>query len=103
MAEYIERRALFNRLADYWNIPRDWDGGIAQPCEDALTIIEDFPAADVEPVRHGRWIKTVQENGCAEWTEFECCVCGAVFDGNERLFDEWKGCPVCLTRMDLEE
>lgn len=50
MAEYIERRALFNRLADYWNIPRDWDGGIAQPCEDAFTIIEDFPAADVVEV-----------------------------------------------------
>lgn len=47
MAEYIDRRALFNRLADYWNIPHDWDGGIVQPCEDALCFIEDAPEADV--------------------------------------------------------
>ena len=50
MAEYIERRRLFNALADYWNIPHDWDGGIAQPCEDALTFIEDAPEEDVVPV-----------------------------------------------------
>ena len=67
----------------------------------AMKIIR-HPAADVALVRHGRWIETVQENGCAEWTEFRCSVCGAVFDGNEWLFDEWKGYPVCLTRMDGE-
>jgi hypothetical protein len=98
MAEYIERRALFNRLADYWNIPRDWDGGIAQPCEDAFTIIEDFPAADVEPVRHARWE--------ARGDVFGFVRCSACKDCN--IYDEWQDgkkwshCPHCGARMDLE-
>ena len=53
-----------------------------------------------EPVRRGRWIKTEQENACAMWTDFKCPVCDTIFDGNDWKFDEWKGCPVCLTRLD---
>lgn len=63
-------------------------------------FIDKQPTIDAAPVVHGQWIKTVQENGCTEWTEFRCSVCGAVFDGNDWLFSEWRGCPLCLTRMD---
>ena len=95
MAEYIDRRRLFNALADYWNIPRDWDGGIAQPCEDALAFIEDAPAADVAPVVHGEWIPFHSEAGgdiqyCSACdvgyphrTDF-CPNCGAKMDGERK-------------------
>ena len=71
------------------------------PCN-GYNEIKRLPAEDIIPVVHGKWIRTVQENGCAEWTEFRCSVCGAVFDGNDYLFSEWRGCPVCLSRMDGE-
>ena len=75
-----------------------------QPLRDfykcVMKLIANAQTIDAVPVVHGKWIKTVQENGCAEWTEFRCSVCGAVFDGNDWLFSDWKGCPVCLARMD---
>ena len=92
--EYIEREAL--RLAIFntcWRSFADVDT--------AYDMADRIPAADVAPVRHGRWIKTIRENGCAEWTDFTCSVCGCVFDGNSWLFSEWKGCPVCLAKMEL--
>ena len=55
---------------------------------------------EAELVRHGRWIKTERENACAMWTDFKCPVCGTIFDGNDWMFEKWKGCPVCLTRLD---
>ena len=45
--------------------------------------------ADVVPVRHGRWVK---ENGYVE-----CSECNTI--GSK----QWKCCPVCTARMDLEE
>lgn len=32
--------------------------------DDVISDIEDFPAADVEPVRHGRWVWTDDGNRC---------------------------------------
>lgn len=48
-----------------------------------------FPAADVAPVRRGRWI---QGNGYVECSE--CHTIGS---------PHWKCCQVCTARMDLEE
>ena len=90
MVEYIERtKALM--IVDLFHGPRH-----------AYHQIRNLPTADVVPVVHGRWIVTEQENGCAVWNDYTCSVCGSVFDGNDWLFDEWKGCPVCLARMDGE-
>lgn len=50
--------------------------------------IARFPTADVEPVRHGRWLpnKITASSKCSE--------CGRVFA------DETPCCPNCGTRMD---
>ena len=98
MAEYIERRQLFNALADYWKIPLDWDGGIAQPCEDALAFIENAPEEDVAPVVHGRWIERKSfhaEGGMSAM----CSVCrkDVQYLGNPLHY-----CPNCGARMDGE-
>lgn len=106
MAEYIERRRLFNALADYWKIPLDWDGGIAQPCEDALAFIENAPEEDVAPVVHGRWddchfvkvdcpksgFPTVKCSNC------EIAFCDLI---NNHHF-MYHYCPNCGARMDGE-
>ena len=44
MAEYIEREAVLNILASK-NAP--WDG---------YQKVSELPIADVQPVKHGRWI-----------------------------------------------
>lgn len=94
MAEYIEREKLSAKI--------DWDNDIEK-----WTINDDdlcsIPAADVAPVRHGRWImwggklhcpncedlaplKRGWEDGCTtyEYTASRYCPnCGVKMDGGE--------------------
>ena len=77
MYEYIERKAIRDALYD----------------ADAITmsgvkILNQFPVADIAPVRHGRWIEhedgvfTCSECGNAESNEsYFCRYCGAKMDG----------------------
>ena len=84
-------------------------GIIAEAYEDLASELEDFPAADVAPVRHGRWeeadwvepdysgfelIRTPK----AAWRCSRCCNCFK----KELL---WKDnyCPNCGARMDGAE
>ena len=77
MAEYIERQAL---LAEYDRVHVGPPGG-------ARKLIEEAPAADVVPVVHGRWVWHL-----GEWVS--CSECHTIGS------PQWKGCPVCLARMD---
>ena len=61
MYEYIERKAIRDALYD----------------ADAITmsgvkILNQFPAADVAPVRHGRWLHTEEPLG---WKDVDCMEC----------------------------
>ena len=79
MAEYIERKALRDALYD----------------ADAITmsgvkILNQFPVAEVTPVRHGRWLPQVVL-GQKAWDCSECKTLGS---------PHWKWCPVCGAKMD---
>lgn len=81
MAEYIERAALLKKLITCGAI-----------CEFGECLIKRFPAADVAPVVHGRWINAgrgikacsncnhgIKEHmACAN---HYCPNCGAKMDG----------------------
>ncbi len=61
MAEFMEREALLNEIR------------MASTLKECVTIVRRFPAADVAPVRHGRW--ELLRKG--DWTSvFVCSVCG---------------------------
>lgn len=97
MDEYIKREAAIDAVLDvYYDIPDiDLSG------EKFEAAILKIPAADVEPVRHGRWIK--ESDGGTR-----CSVC------NKRVRDVTGGwdepvdlsdmpyCPKCGARMDEE-
>ena len=79
MAEYIEREALRDALYD----------------ADAITmsgvkILNQFPGADVAPVRHGRWI--------ASHDEF--CACSICKYPVYLMWDQTNYCPNCGAKMD---
>lgn len=89
MAEYIDRKALLNSICNkYCNC--DYDGECPN-CRLTEPIVA-VPAADVAPVRHGKWMPfhaefagdiqycSVCEIGFADRTSF-CPHCGAVMDG----------------------
>ena len=83
MAEYIEREALRDALYD----------------ADAITmsgvkILNQFPVADVAPVRHGKWI---EKEKYTFGVMYDCSIC------DNRILDNghpWNYCPNCGCRMD---
>ena len=66
--------------------------------------IKAIPAADVAPVRHGRWLHTEEPLG---WKDVDCMECSACHDSwiieEDYCFDDmplWNYCPSCGAKMD---
>ena len=88
MAEYIERETAIKALMN------DAPEQVGYSREDAADCIRYMDAADVAPVRHGRW-------KCNK----PCPVCGGDrFDGLDAdIWADWQPpyCPNCGAKMDL--
>ena len=93
MYEYIERKAIRDALYD----------------ADAITmsgvkILNQFPVADVAPVRHGRWISLTDCSNAGVY----CSVCHkkvykedyAICNRKNKLRSDY--CPHCGAKMDGE-
>ena len=101
MDEYIEREALEVALNHRLNFLMAENGEYdhyTSGFDEAVTKVENFPAADVAPVRHGRWMDN------------HCTACGMMPMGDEMwkhldleppLFERFMDyCPSCGCRMD---
>ena len=99
MAEYIEREALEVELNHRLNFLMGEDGEYdhyTSGFDEAVTRVEKFPAADVAPVRHGRWDGD------------NCTVCKLPWNYNmTQDADDWgyfdpmpDYCPNCGAKMD---
>lgn len=96
MTEYIEREALYEKA--YWHGEHPDVGNPFPDGVDAIDIedVDAIPAADVAPVRHGRWVHEHISEGYA-WVI--CSECEAVIHKiliNKRL----NYCPNCGAKMD---
>ena len=85
MAEYIEREAAIRALLN------DAPEQVGYSREDAADCIFWLDAADVAPVRHGKWLH--RKNGVACCSECEV----------DTVEDETNYCPNCGAKMDLED
>lgn len=91
MAEHIDKAAAIKLLTSYGLEVSDSKRRAVAKC---ISKIEFMPAADVEPVKHGRW--NIQDG---TKTRRVCSVCG--FNGPEYV--KFYGyCPNCGAKMDLE-
>lgn len=92
MAEYIDRNTAIAKVTAL---------EVTYPIAtlvDVKRLLADMPAAEVEPVRHGRWInERMLVGGFAEKWGCDCSECGKTIE--EPL---WKPnyCPNCGTKMD---
>ena len=84
MAEYIERET-----AVAWFMPYAHEGESID-ADVVISDIKGMKAADVSPVRHGRWLPQVVL-GQKAWDCSECKTLGS---------PHWKWCPVCGAKMD---
>ena len=82
MYEYIERKAIRDALYDANAITMS-----------GVKILNQFPVADVAPVRHGRWVPFHSEvAGDIQY----CSACEIGFDAKTDY------CPNCGAKMDSE-
>ena len=104
MTEYIEREALEVALNHRLNFLMAENGEYdhyTSGFDEAVTRVENFPAADVAPVRHAKWVDN------------HCTACGMMPMGDEMwknrdfeppLFERFMDyCPNCGALMDVEE
>lgn len=88
MAEYIDKELAIEGM---WAGLRE--GTICGP-EDTETFLRSLPAADVEPVRHGRWDDSF--DGITPY----CSVCGRSHSMLSNRTPPY--CPNCGAHMDEE-
>ena len=97
MAEYIERERTVELLRGLGNREYRKEKGTIQDAIKMISHPKYTPAADVAPVRHGRWISKNPHG--YEWT-FVCSNCGYV-DGYP-FNDRHNYCPNCGAKMESE-
>ena len=93
MDEYIEREAAIRALLN------DAPEQVGYSREDAADCIRYMDAADVAPVRHGRWEKQSGLYSCSE------CGMTCPYDVQADIIEYWacNYCPNCGAKMDLED
>lgn len=94
MSDYISREAAIEKIRVAGCT--DCCGSIDTICgfcdfENAVRLVNGLPAADVEPVRHGRW-----GNYEPYYDGYRCSYCKNTFRTCQRF------CPNCGAKMDLE-
>ena len=70
----------------------------------AIRLVKSLPAADVEPVRHGEWLRT--DDDWIGLVTIQCSACGGEWcfeiDEDVQLLG-YNYCPGCGCKMDLED
>lgn len=86
MAEYVTKEQIIDWFRPYGHLDKPI------PFETLVSDLHCMKAADVEPVRHGRWVHKILL-GEQAWVCSECKTIGS---------PQWKRCPVCEAKMDEE-
>ena len=94
ITEYIKREDAIDTVLDvYYNTPDiDLSGGRLE------AAILNIPAADVAPVRHGRW-RWITYDANPKIGNWHCTYCNRI----PKSFQKEAFCPNCGAKMDKEE
>lgn len=104
MSDYISREAAV-KIASKYGLANGSALGRHTGLADCIAIeIEGLPAADVEPVRHGQWLRT--DDDWSSLVTIQCSACGGewCFEVDEDVqLPGYNYCPGCGCKMDLED
>ena len=109
MAEYIDRNYIVKAYIDLCKAlsqkSKICPGADEPTVKNVFAIVMHAPAADVAPVRHGRWIG-IEYDGYADgfpvYDLWECSECGEEVKGEDvPVSHPW--CHSCGARMDKED
>ena len=110
MDEYIKREAAMDIFGD---VPM-WQGyGEPYPWKvhcvlvEAVKLVKEeiskIPAADVAPVRHGKWAHSRYENCSEQFEIVKCSCCGHEAYAMAFYVRGGNYCPNCGARMDGDD
>ena len=101
--EYINRNAVLGYLNDIWLTATPTDSTPSEErqlaisrcmgLKDAMDAVHEFPAADVVPVVHGRWLPTSDAN------KKRCSLCDVIHLIAQYPHGEINFCPNCGADM----
>lgn len=105
MAEYIERKDAIKEIFEMYEREFPTASGVLDEFATRLVpqTLKNLPAADVTPVVHGRWIRTVPHD---RESSVMCSVCGETFDYIDGVCHLVRKnvlppyCPACGAKMD---
>lgn len=94
MPEYIEREAIEYpyMTMTLWGLNNATCKAYNEGVKAAEDAIAAMPAADVEPVKHGRWIEHIDHEMLTGYDECSVCHFGTIGQSNY--------CPNCGAKMD---
>ena len=92
MDEYIKKEDIEQKIQDGLN-----NLALGHDAIEVLGMIYEMPAADVSPVRHGRWLQK-KHKIFGNAYDYVCSECGCDY-----ALAEYNYCPNCGAKMDLEE
>ena len=104
--DYIKREdaitALENLTKPYYKSKLVYDRTICAGINTALREVQRVPAADVRPVKHGKWLK---RDDMPRIVECKCSICGyAEYPSkNDRYWFERNYCPNCGAKMEAQD
>ena len=94
--EYIERDMYYQKIN---GLSKGGCGDYPLYClaiNDCMNVLDEMPAADVAPVRHGAWAN--------EETAVTCTACGRSYDTDfeikRNVILSFDYCPNCGAKMD---
>lgn len=104
MARYIDTGKAIEKISTITikgGCTDAYEAGINKGLDIATEIINHTPTADVEPVRHGKWVSNDPDS---EFSSIHCSECGthALLNGCEDYMPS-PYCPNCGARMDKED
>ena len=90
--EVIDKKEYISKIEVVRILQKAYAEGRIYAKDGLVSVLDDINAADVQPVKHGKWI------GVDYDTYFECSECKHMTD-----WQLYKYCPYCGARMDGDE
>lgn len=92
MPKYIDAEAAIGKFPDIE------PAGFGYSSAFVRKTLEDMPAAEVEPMKHSRWLDGAEKFTCGLHNA-ECSICGANISWSG-CDEDFNYCPNCGAKMD---
>lgn len=101
MARYIDAEKLKDFIDSQTDSIFNWDKTTEELYHDLCELVDDEPTADVQEVKHGKWVLTQEEHICGDFIPtLQCSECGNYEFYGKAIGTKFNYCPNCGARME---